>query len=277
MSILEIPAQVWFLVAFGALMVLLADTAVRSWRSPERVADPAFMWPRPAPARSDVPIGPRLPSGRFSTSTAYKVHLMSSAVNATLRPPRVVVVPPAGAAFWSQVEGGAFESCQDGGEALDTEALRESYRTGTYADRVLSDWFAAPPEPGMVREISPRGEPYWSAPELASKHEGATEGWSPLQEAEAVERTALPGDDTEGWWAERLRQFEHRLSVIDSAERTASGRRIEVVRGYGRTVDDELQAFVDRSQQLHAYRLLRIGGTGEYPMVGRARVPARQA
>jgi len=227
-------------------MALLADTVIRSWRSPERVADPAFMWPRPAPVRSDVVIGPRLPGGslrmpepglRYAVTNTGHAYFESVAVHPVPRPPVVlttasatlarplVVVPPAGAAFWSQVERG------DEGPELDVEAMRAAYRTATYADRVT--------------------------------HEGATEGWSPLQEAEAVERTALPGDDTEGWWAERLRQFEHRLSVIDSAERTAEGRRIEVVRGYGRTVDDELQAFVDGSQRLHAYRLLRIGDTGE--------------
>lgn len=227
MTIFEIPEQVWFLAAFGAVMALLADTAVRSWRSPERVADPAYMWPRPAPVRSSVAIGPRLPGGSFRLPEVRPPapRVLTTASATLARPLGVVVVPPAGAAFWSRVEGG------DEGPELDVEAMRGAYRTGTYADRVM--------------------------------HEGATEGWSPLQEAEAVERTALPGDDTEGWWAERLRQFEHRLSVIDSAERTAEGRRIEVVRGYGRTVDDELQAFVDGSQQLHAYRLLRIGDTGE--------------
>jgi hypothetical protein len=220
MSILEIPEQVWFLAAFGALMVLLADTAVRSWHSPERVADPAFMWPRPAPARSDVPIGPRLPSGSFR-------------------------MPEAGLRLGWGPGGSFFED------------------TAVY------------PVPRPLVVVPPAGSAFWSAPESVSKHEGATEGWSPLQEAEAVERTALPGDDTEGWWAERLRQFEHRLSVIDSAERTADGRRIEVVRGYGRTVDDELQAFVDGSQQLHAYRLLRIGDTGEMTRADVRRALAR--
>lgn len=63
--VLSIPAQVYFLIAFAAGAVLLADTAVRSWRSPERVADPSWMWSRPAPIRAEYVIGPRLPSGSF--------------------------------------------------------------------------------------------------------------------------------------------------------------------------------------------------------------------
>lgn len=49
----------WMWPVIISIGVLLADTAVRSWHLEGRVADPGQMFPRPAPARSAVPIGPR--------------------------------------------------------------------------------------------------------------------------------------------------------------------------------------------------------------------------
>jgi len=187
MTIFEIPEQVWFLAAFGALMVLLADTAMRSWRSPERVADPAFIWPRPAPVRSDVLIGPRLPGGsltmpepglRYAVTTGGHAYFESVAAHPVPRPP-LVVVPPAGAAFWSQVEGGAPETYQDSGEVIDTPAL---------------------------------GTPV--------VHESATEEWSPLDEIgvddEAHEALPLSLDeDSRAWLSERLARYDAAIAAIE--------------------------------------------------------------
>jgi hypothetical protein len=219
MSILQlIPAQVYFLVAGAAVLALLADTAMRSWHSPERVADPAFMWPRPAPARADYVIGPRLPGGEFrmpepglrlgwgpggSFFEDVEMHPVP-------RPP-VAIVPDAGAAFWSQAD-----------------------------DR--------PAEVSITLD---------NTSGVFTPHEGASWDWSPLAEHAAADEARLPLDDVDEWLAERVRRFEHELSRIEA-------RTVSLVKGERcRTLDDELQAFVDGSQQLGAYRRLRIGDTGE--------------
>lgn len=228
----QIPGQVFLLIAFAAVAALLADTAVRSWRSPERVADPSWMWPRPAPVRSDVLIGPRLPGGSFR-------------------------MPEAGLRLaWGP--GGSYFQDTDRYPAPDWEGLRESYAL-LADDRVHAlingSWHDASTEPITIDPV----------------HVGATEEWSPLAEHAAADEARLPLDDVDEWLAERLRRFEHELSRIES-------RTVSLIKGEQcRTVDDELQAFVDGSQRLGAYRRLRIGDTGEYPMIGRARVPALQA
>lgn len=48
-----------------AVVAMAVDILVRLWRFPGRVEDPSWFWHRPAPVRSDVPIGPRLPDGSF--------------------------------------------------------------------------------------------------------------------------------------------------------------------------------------------------------------------
>lgn len=126
-------------------------------------------------------------------------------------------------------------------------------------DDSVQAWFAAPPAPDMVREISPRGEPYWIAEQLTRpQFTGATEGWSPLQEVQAAERVALPLDDADEWLAERTRSFEHALSRIGA-------RRVWLIKGIPqRTLDDELRAFQQGSMALHAYRAMILDGTGEF-------------
>lgn len=76
-------------------------------------------------------------------------------------------------------------------------------------------------------------------------HRGATEGWSPLQEVEAVERTALPLDDVDEYLADLDRRFAAIL-VPDPA------------------VDEELRAFQQGSMRLHAYRSMILDSTGGY-------------
>lgn len=120
---------------------------------------------------------------------------------------------------------------------------------------------AGPPEPGMVPCVSPTGEAFWSAPELAvvdPVHVGATEGWSPKHAAAEAERGMLPLDDVDEWLATRLSAYGHALTRIGC-------RTVSLVKGeVQRTVDDELTAFVAGSQRLHAYREMRIGATGGY-------------
>jgi hypothetical protein len=211
-----IPGQVYFLIALAAVLVLLADTAVRSWHSPERVADPSYMWPRPAPARANYFIGPRLPGGSFR-------------------------MPEAGLRLaWGN--GGSFfqDTEMHPAPELDTAALRDGYRL-LADDRVHAMINGRDPRPLSVDPV----------------HLGATEEWSPMAEHEAATAARLPLDDVDEWLAERTRQYEHELSRIGC-------RTVSLVKGeVCRTVDDELQAFVDGSQQLHAYREMRIGNTQE--------------
>lgn len=130
-------------------------------------------------------------------------------------------------------------------ESFDSNELRESYRL--LADDRVHDM------------INGRGA--WA---------GATEGWSPLQEAAAVERTALPLDDADEWLAERLRAYEHELSRISACRRGANGERarwdalVEDSNGEYRTLDDELRAFQQGSMALHAYRSMILDSTGGY-------------
>lgn len=107
MNIIEaIPPQVYFLIAAAAVLVLLADTAVRSWRSPERVADPSWMWPRPAPTRSPWRVGPRLPGNAW-----------------TMPEPGLRLA-------WSErAQDSYFEAAeQRPADSVDWSALRDSYR-----------------------------------------------------------------------------------------------------------------------------------------------------
>ncbi len=221
MTVLQmIPAQVYFLIAFGAVVVLLADTAVRSWRSPERVADPSYIWPRPAPVVSEQLIGPRLPSGSFSPHPMFLVGARAAAV----RP------------------------------ALDVDALRESYR-GIAGDRYerlrAGDWNDLDAEPEDVVTIKLDNRTAIFTP-------GATLDWSPIAEQVAAEARRLPLDDVDEWLAERVREFEHALSRIEC-------RRVSLVRGEPQaTLDEQIARFVEGSQQLHEYRMFRIGETGGY-------------
>jgi hypothetical protein len=89
-------------------------------------------------------------------------------------------------------------------------------------------------------------------------HIGATADWSPRHAAAEAEAGMLPLDDVDEWLAGRLREYEHALSRIEC-------RTVSLVRGEPqRTLWQELDAFVAGSQQLHAYRDLRIGATGGY-------------
>lgn len=223
MSILDIPAQVWFLAAFAAVMALLADTAVRSWRSPERVADPSTMWARPAPVRAPAPLGPRLQNGSMTVPWPGMRYAWG----------------PGGAYFEDHAPWTAF----------------------TRAEAV---------EPRPIVIVNDDGLSYWARVEGGEvEHEGASLDWSPIAEHKAAAAARLPLDDVDEWLAARLSDFDHTLAMIDSRP------LVSLVRGgVYRTVDDELAAFVDGSQQLHAYRIMRIGQTGEYRMIDAARVEA---
>lgn len=186
--VMDIPAQVWFLVAAAAGFTLLADAAVRSWKSPERVADPSTMWPRQAPVISDRLVGPRLPSGSFR-------------------------MPEPGLRLAYGPGGAYFED------------------TAVHAARSL-----------VIDPV----------------HVGATEYWSPLAEHEAVTVARLPLDDIEEWLSGRLSEYDHELMRIGC-------RTVSLVRGMpSGSVDEQMAEFVAASQRLHAYRMLRIGDTGEF-------------
>jgi hypothetical protein len=120
---------------------------------------------------------------------------------------------------------------------------------------------AGAPEPGMVPPVSPRGEAFWDGMPVwvGPVHIGATEDWSPIAAGAAAERGMLPLDDVDEWLAARLREFDGALARIDTRP------CVTLIRGDRfRTVDEELERFVDGSQQLHAYREWRIGQTGGY-------------
>lgn len=108
--------------------------------------------------------------------------------------------------------------------------------------------YVAPPAgPWLELELAP-----------APEHVGATEDWSPRHAAAEAELGMLPLDDVDEWLATRACEYEHALSRIGC-------RTVSLVRGETQcTVDEELAAFVDGSQMLHAYRELRIGSTGEF-------------
>jgi hypothetical protein len=95
------------------------------------------------------------------------------------------------------------------------------------------------------------GEPetdwVWTAPVEQARevaHNGATETWSPTEEIAEV--TAASNDDIDLFLAELNRKFD----ALCTWE-----------------LDAELARFNEGSQQLHAYRELRIGATQEIPRV----------
>jgi len=92
---------------------------------------------------------------------------------------------------------------------------------------------------------------------------GATEEWSPIAEV------AGAGRSLEDWLSERLQQYDDALHRIESALRMPDGSVWHAPMSapwpyIPLTTDNNLQQFIDGSQQLHAYRELRIGGTGEF-------------
>lgn len=92
-----------------------------------------------------------------------------------------------------------------------------------------------------------------------AEHVGATAGWSPLDETEAA------GESLEGWWSRRLQEYDEALARIDAMPRRADGAGAFVI--LGQTTAESLASLVEGSQHLHAYRMLRIGMTGELPLV----------
>lgn len=260
MTIIEmIPAQVYFMIAIGAGLVFLADTAVRSWKSPERVADPSVMWPRPAPARGELLYGPRLPSGAFRLAPVGAIALRVAQLNERAVP----VVSSSGDTFWSMAA-----LAPDRGDE-DWRTLRASY--GGEADpryrAIANDLPLTSAEASFFQDAQPfiATDPTEQTLQVlvaagaaeAVPHEGASLDWSPAAEVAEVEAARLPLDDVDEWLAERLRTFEHALLMIDC-------RTVWLDRGLQqRTMLDELDAFVAGSQQLHAYREMRIGNTAE--------------
>lgn len=92
-------------------------------------------------------------------------------------------------------------------------------------------------------------------------HVGATEGWSPLAEVEATTVLSSPMDDTDLFVA-----FDLRLREIE--RRCGAG--------------EALEAFVQDSMRLPAYRALRLERTGEIPaaelraVLGAGPIPIRR-
>lgn len=129
-------------------------------------------------------------------------------------------------------------------------------RRARWADLVMT-----PPEPGMVLQVSPAGDPYWRAEELVADpvHIGATEDWSPKHAAAEAEAGMLPLDDVGEWLAERLRSYEHALARIGA-------RRVWLIKGHADqcTLDEALEDFQRGSMALHAYRSMILDSTGSY-------------
>ena len=90
-------------------------------------------------------------------------------------------------------------------------------------------------------------------------HAGATAAWSPHDWFDEA------GQSDEAWWSERLQQYDAALKIIDSLPRLDSGQG--AFAALGQTTEETLRSFVSASQHLHAYRMLRIGQTGELPLV----------
>jgi hypothetical protein len=90
-------------------------------------------------------------------------------------------------------------------------------------------------------------------------HVGANADWSPHDWFDDA------GQSDEAWWSERLQQYDAALKIIDSLPRLDSGQG--AFAALGQTTEEALHSFVSASQHLHAYRMLRIGQTGELPLV----------
>jgi hypothetical protein len=94
------------------------------------------------------------------------------------------------------------------------------------------------------------------APSAPLETAGATEEWSPM--AEIVDA----GRSGEDWWSERLQAYDAALRWIDAAPRLEDGTPSYAAAGLNTA--QQLDVLIAGSQQLHAYRELRIGDTGSF-------------
>lgn len=85
---------------------------------------------------------------------------------------------------------------------------------------------------------------------------GATEEWSPIA---AVTSAGRSGEDR---WSERLQAYDAALRWIDAAPRMEDGTPCYAA--VGLNTAGQLEMLIAGSQQLHAYRELRIGDTGNF-------------